>query len=797
MSSRSAINYSTRTIKIYASAFDAQARADIDAHVADTNNPHQVDKADVGLGNVDNTADLAKPISALQAEVFALKAPLDSPALTGLPTGPTAPLGTITTQLATAEFVQAAINASPSTDLSDELADHLADTANPHGVTAAQVGLGNVANLAPAALPISDATQIALNAANSNIATVAGELDLHEVDHNNPHLVTAAQVGLGAVDDTADMDKPVSNATQAAINAAVAGVGGGTIASDLADHLADTSNPHAVDAADVGLALVDNVPDASKPVSAAQQAAINIASAAAAAAQGDIDAHAANTSNPHAVDKTDVGLGNVDNIAPADLPVSNPTQAAINAAVAGVGAGTIADDLAAHVADTDNPHAVDANDVGLGSVDNTADLAKPVSPAQQAAINVAAAIGTAAQADIDGHQANVSNPHTVTKAQVGLGSVANLAPAAMPISDATQIALNLKAPILSPALSGLPTAPTAPPLTNSTQLATTAYADAAVNAAFVTIGDPADAIEEAQATADQALADAAEAQATADAALEVSNADIQYRPGDTVVLYGETKAGPQSAVIPIDPTWVTTSPAGAVVRITGTTASDPQVVAPRAALPIEPGRIYSVRWRMQRITDPLDPLNDSVTLGLAWLTNTKAANGQAVVENIPLTIAQGVQERTRRIGLAAGLADFVAPAGTVYFRPYVEAFGVAAAVTDVLDIDVTDITEAVALSLHVPAYVPAPPASGSTVTLTSLAPAFIDNPAVLAALTIRLPPVTTAALMEIGFNRPVTALTVQDSAGALVVDGPVDAYGPGAALIFRFLNPTRRWVYWK
>lgn len=40
--------------------------------------------------------------------------------------------------------------------------------------------------------------------------------------------------------------------------------------------------------------------------------------------------------------------------------------------------------------------------------------------------------------------------------------------------------LALKAPLASPALTGLPTAPTAAPLTNDTQLATTAYADAAV-----------------------------------------------------------------------------------------------------------------------------------------------------------------------------------------------------------------------------------------------------------------------------------------------------------------------------
>ena len=35
----------------------------MDGHIADTNNPHSVTKAQVGLGNVDNTSDLNKPIS--------------------------------------------------------------------------------------------------------------------------------------------------------------------------------------------------------------------------------------------------------------------------------------------------------------------------------------------------------------------------------------------------------------------------------------------------------------------------------------------------------------------------------------------------------------------------------------------------------------------------------------------------------------------------------------------------------------------------------------------------------------
>lgn len=55
----------------------------------------------------------------------------------------------------------------------------------------------------------------------ANIDNVAADLSAHEQDTNNPHDVTKAQVGLGNVDNTSDTDKPVSNAQATAINNAV------------------------------------------------------------------------------------------------------------------------------------------------------------------------------------------------------------------------------------------------------------------------------------------------------------------------------------------------------------------------------------------------------------------------------------------------------------------------------------------------------------------------------------------------------------------------------------------------
>lgn len=45
----------------------------VDTHVKATNNPHKVSKAQIGLGNVDNTSDDDKPVSKAQTEALAKK----------------------------------------------------------------------------------------------------------------------------------------------------------------------------------------------------------------------------------------------------------------------------------------------------------------------------------------------------------------------------------------------------------------------------------------------------------------------------------------------------------------------------------------------------------------------------------------------------------------------------------------------------------------------------------------------------------------------------------------------------
>ena len=75
-----------------------------------------------------------------------------------------------------------------------------------------------------------------------------------------------------------------------------------------------------------------------------------------------------------------------------------------------------------HIANKSNPHAVTKTQVGLGNVNNTSDANKPVSTAQASAIADAKAAGTAAQTSINKHAGRKDNPHSVTRTQLGLAT---------------------------------------------------------------------------------------------------------------------------------------------------------------------------------------------------------------------------------------------------------------------------------------------------------------------------------------------------------------------------------------
>jgi hypothetical protein len=213
-------------------AIEAIATTALNTHLADLNNPHQVTKAQVGLGLVQN---LQLPTQA-EAEAASSNARYMTP-------------------LRTREAVMAIVG--------NDYVAHAANLNNPHQVNKGHVGLGSVQNY-----PL--ASQAEAEAGTSNqlymtplltryiiTAMVGTKVDGHIADKNNPHMTTAAQIGLGLVqnfgvaseaearDATVDNKYMTPLKVRQAINELVGDAA-------IGEHVTNFSNPHQVTAAQVG-----------------------------------------------------------------------------------------------------------------------------------------------------------------------------------------------------------------------------------------------------------------------------------------------------------------------------------------------------------------------------------------------------------------------------------------------------------------------------------------------------------------------------------------------------------------
>jgi hypothetical protein len=221
-------------------------------------------------------------------------------------------------------------------------------------------------------------------------------------------VLTKSDLGLSDVDNTSDINKPISTATQTALNGKEPLITGGT----TSQYWRGDKSWQTLDKSSVGLSNVDNTSDANKPISTATQTALNAKQ---------------NTSEKNQPNGY-VGLNGSSKIDSSYLPsyVDDVLEFADLSSFPLIGdAGVI------YLAQDTNKiyrwSGVSYIEVSQGITDHT----------------LLNNIGTNTHADIDSHIASTANPHSVTAGQVGLGNVDNTSDLNKPISTATQNALDL------------------------------------------------------------------------------------------------------------------------------------------------------------------------------------------------------------------------------------------------------------------------------------------------------------------------------------------------------------------
>ena len=200
---------------------ESQLAADLTGHKADKANPHGVTKAQVGLGNADNTSDIDKPVSTAQQAALDLKLDKDN-------------FGwAIADHTYNPEFGYTAGDTVYYVDVDNPHRGYLyvakEDIAAPAGdfdytkwntttlerlIWYKQDKINDNNKLFADYVDDSNAVhKFATSEQLTQIATNATDISNHKADNANPHNVTKTQVGLGEVVNTGDSATPVENGT--------------------------------------------------------------------------------------------------------------------------------------------------------------------------------------------------------------------------------------------------------------------------------------------------------------------------------------------------------------------------------------------------------------------------------------------------------------------------------------------------------------------------------------------------------------------------------------------------------
>lgn len=310
-----------------------------------TGNPHRITKTDIGLGSVDNTADSAKPVSTAQLTALNLKANIASPTFTGIVSG-------ITAAMVGLNLVNNTSDASkPISTLTQTALDLKANLISP-SFTTPNLGTPSAGILTNATgLPLTGTTgTLAINRGGTG-STTQNFVDLTTAQSIGGDKtftgtiagITSTMVGLGNANNTSDLSKPISTLTQSALNLKADLIGGLVPASQLPSYVDDVLEftnlagfPTTGETGKIYVAIDTNLTYRwTGSIYSNMSPSLALGTTSTTAHRGDLGTTAYNHSqiisgNPHGITKSNIGLGNVDNTSDINKPISIAQQAALD-----------------------------------------------------------------------------------------------------------------------------------------------------------------------------------------------------------------------------------------------------------------------------------------------------------------------------------------------------------------------------------------------------------------------------------------------------------------------------------
>ncbi len=450
---------------------DVANKAYVDSRVTGGATP---DATTTSLGKIQLAGDLGGTATSPTVPGLVLKAPINSPSLTGIPLAPTAGSGTNTNQIATTEFVTNAISTANANARSGDL-----DMNGNAIVNASSVRMGQLAIYDEAAHPFFNGNDLEaitiLNRENNVTQFLDGRTgspllaitnSVNSTDVFGTPTVEEGKIGIGTTTPSQKLEVLGNVRADKFIRK------DGLVSEFLKADGSVDSNTYLTTSSAAG----------------AYETTI---------AAGTTTQYFRGDKSWQTLDKNVVGLGNTDNTADVDKPISNDTQTALDTKVDKVsGKGLSTEDYT-----TTEKNKLDGIAAGA-EVNVNADwnattgdakiLNKPTIPsivglATETFVNNglvlkenAIAAGTTSQ-----YYRGDKTWQTLDKSTVGLNNVNNTSDIDKPISNDTQTVLDLKANLVSPTFTGDAKTVTATAGDNDTSIATTAFVSTAITNAAI------------------------------------------------------------------------------------------------------------------------------------------------------------------------------------------------------------------------------------------------------------------------------------------------------------------------